>query len=130
MKRDEKLYAALDALVEEFQGLLIKEYGKGEAREVSSKYLHKKLDDRGRSDHIHVQSGGFEEANTLLSLEKRIRQICLKMDEPLPLPIVVIEEYVDAYWAMKKQTGQDPWKVDGEHKRIKKQMLVKLSEGK
>lgn len=126
MSRVDKLFAELDALVDEYKTLLIKEFGK----EEFSRYLHHCRDDEhaGRG-FIHKKTKGFEDANALSITEKQIRQICQKMGEPLPQPLLVLDEYVGVYRSLKMQKTKQAWHVDdfeGDHRRLKKRMLEKL----
>lgn len=128
MGRVDKLYAALDVLVLEYQGHLVAELQK----EGKSLYFHRCFWDveyAGRPYNIRGKEGGFEAAETLVSLERQIRRICTKMGEPLPLPIQVLDEYVKTYLSLKEKKTTYTWHTEdfeGEHKQLKKQMLQKL----
>ena len=131
MSRHEKSYATLDAVVEQYTELLIKEFEKSEDIKGYSKYLHKlcREDDTGRTDNMRGKAGGFEEVNDLLGMERQIRQLCLKMNEPLPLPIQVVEEYVKACEGLKSMRTDRVRHIEdiqGDHKRLKKKMIQKL----
>ncbi len=100
----------------------------------NSRYLHKKqkVNDSGRTDAMHGKAGrtgAFENAISPLRLEKSIRQLCLTLDEPLPLPLQVLEEYLGSYQSVKAQKTKYPWQVEdfkGEHNCLKKRMIQKL----
>ncbi|MCL5271529.1 MAG: hypothetical protein M1457_13475 [bacterium] len=123
-----KLYASLDILVMEFQSLLIAELAKDEY----SSFLHRSRDDLHVVGRLHVIQGRCEDlkhANELLGMEKQIRQLCEKLDESQPLPIAVLDEYVESYRLLKKQKTKVPWHTDdfeSEHKRLRKQLIQKL----
>jgi hypothetical protein len=130
MSRVNKLYETLDALVEEYQALLLRELEKEEA----SSYLHKCRDDEhiGRAYWIFGKASGLEEANEMLAMEKQIRQLCEKLGEPPPLPIVVLEEYVDEYRSLKVRKNREYSKTenfDGEHQNLKRRLIKKLLGG-
>jgi hypothetical protein len=131
MSRLEKSYAALDTLVEQYTELLIKEFEKSEDIKGYSKYLHKlcREDDTGRTDLMRGKAGGFDEVNKLLGIERQIRQLCLKLNEPLPIPIEVVEEYVNKCKGLKSlrtDRARHIEDVQGDHKRLKKRMIQKL----
>lgn len=131
MARVDKLYSALDALVEEYRGLLIKEFEKGKL----SSYLHHCRDNGQpkRAFSMHGEAADLGEANDLLSLEKQIRQLSLKLKEPLPLPVQLLDEYAATYLELKKNHTTQPWIIkefETEHNRLKKQLLQRLIENK
>lgn len=129
MGRVDKLYAQLDGLADEYRTLLIKEF----EREDHSPYLYQCRDDEHdrRPYVIHGKDGRFDDANDLLSLEKQLRQLSEKLGEPLPAPVQVLEEYVEAYLELKKANTVRTGLIndfEGEHRRMRKRMIQKLGE--
>lgn len=98
MARSDKLYIRLDEMLTEYTGRLQAEFEQEQAG-TKTDYLKRKrrmFRETGNSFHMASYSTGREGANEMLMLEKEIIVLCAKLNEPQPLALQLLSDYLAA----------------------------------